>query len=129
MHHPAWREKEEKMGIIKRFTDIMAANINALLDRAEDPSKMIDQYIRDLESDLAKVKAETAAIMAEEVRAKREVDECAAEIAKMQKYAEKAVLAGNDEDAKQFLNKKAILMEKQEDWSRHTRWLPTILPR
>ena len=113
MHHPAWREKEEKMGIIKRFTDIMAANINALLDRAEDPAKMIDQYIRDLESDLAKVKAETAAIMAEEVRAKREVDECAAEIAKMQKYAEKAVLAGNDEDAKQFLNKKSILMEKQ----------------
>ena len=91
------------MGILKRFTDIMSANINALLDKAEDPSKMIDQYLRDLQSDLGKVKAETAAIMAEETKAKRELDECTEEIAKMQQYAEKAILAGNDADAKQFL--------------------------
>ena len=56
-------------GIIKRFKDIMSANINALLDKAEDPEKMIDQYLRDMESDLGKVKAETAAVMAEETRA------------------------------------------------------------
>lgn len=101
------------MGILKRFTDIMSANINALLDKAEDPSKMIDQYLRDLQSDLGKVKAETAAIMAEETKAKRELDECAEEIAKMQQYAEKAILAGNDADAKQFLTKKSLLVEKQ----------------
>ena len=47
------------MGIIARFKDIMAANINALLDKCEDPEKMIDQYLRNLESDLGKVKAET----------------------------------------------------------------------
>ena len=58
---------------IARFKEIMAANINAALDKCEDPSKMIDQYLRDLESDFGKVKAETAAIMAEETRAKREV--------------------------------------------------------
>ena len=40
------------MGILARFKDIMAANINALLDKAEDPEKMIDQYLRDMESDL-----------------------------------------------------------------------------
>ena len=56
------------MGILKRFGDIMSANINALLDKAEDPEKMIDQYLRDLNSDLGKVKAETAAIMADEQR-------------------------------------------------------------
>ena len=50
--------------ILKRFGDIMSANINALLDRAEDPEKMIDEYLRDIESDLGKVKAETAAVMA-----------------------------------------------------------------
>ena len=70
------------MGILQRFTEIMSANINALLDRAEDPSKMIDEYIRDLNENLAKVKQETAAIMAEEARTKRAVDECSAEIAK-----------------------------------------------
>lgn len=101
------------MGILTRFKDIMASNINALLDKAEDPEKMVDQCLRDLNSDLGKVKAETAAVMADEQRAKRELDECTAEIAKMQSYAEKAVLAGNDTDAKTFLSKKAALVSKQ----------------
>lgn len=101
------------MGVLQRFKDIMASNINALLDKAEDPEKMIDQCLRDLNSDLGKVKAETAAVMADEQRAKRELDECSAEIAKMQSYAEKAVLAGNDADAKTFLTKKADLANKQ----------------
>lgn len=101
------------MGIIARFKDIMAANINALLDKAENPEKMIDQYLRNLESDLAKVKQETASVMADEAKAKRDLDECTQEIARMQSYAEKAVLAGNDEDAKKFLMKKKDLVVKQ----------------
>lgn len=99
--------------ILKRFTDIMSANINALLDKAEDPEKMIDQYIRDIESDLGKVKAETAAVMAAETKAKRELDECGSEADKMQKYAEKALLAGNENDARAFLEKKAKLTAQQ----------------
>ena len=102
------------MGIIARFKEIMAANINAALDKCEDPSKMIDQYLRDLESDFGKVKAETAAIMAEETSAKRELDECQAEITKLEGYARKAVEAGNDDDARQFLTKKAN-MQKELD--------------
>ena len=102
------------MGVITRFKDIMAANFNALLDRCEDPEKMIDQYLRNLEQDFAKVKAETAAIMAEEKSAKRKLDECDAEIAKMADYAKKAVTAGNDDEAKQFLSKKAELTQKRE---------------
>lgn len=101
------------MGIIKRFGDIMAANINALLDKAEDPEKMIDQCIRDLNEDLGKVKSETAAVMADEQRTKRELDECNAEIAKMQSYAEKALTAGNENDARTFLAKKQQYVEKQ----------------
>ena len=73
----------------------MSANINALLDKCEDPEKMIDQYMRNLESDLGKVKAETASVMAEETRAKRELDECTEQINKMQAYAEKALKAGS----------------------------------
>lgn len=102
------------MGIITRFKDIMAANVNALLDKAEDPEKMIDQYLRNLESDFAKVKAETASIMAEEKSAKRKLDECDEEIAKMSEYAKKAVAAGNDNDARQFLTKKSELTQKRE---------------
>lgn len=41
----------------------MSVNIIALLDRAEDPEKMIDEYMRDIEADLGKVKAETASVM------------------------------------------------------------------
>lgn len=101
------------MGIMTRFKDIMTANVNALLDRAEDPEKMIDQYLRNLEQDFAKVKAETASIMAEEKSAKRKLDECDEEIARMTEYAKKAVAAGNDAEAKQFLTRKAELTEKR----------------
>lgn len=101
------------MGILKRFKDIMASNINALLDKAEDPEKMIDQYLRDIQDDLRNVKSETATVMAEEQRCKRQLDECDAEIAKMQNYAEKALLAGNEADAMKFLEKKNQLIQKQ----------------
>ena len=101
------------MGVIQRFKDIMSANINAVLDKAEDPEKMIDQYMRNLQDDLGKVKAETAAVMAEETRAKRELDECNQEVEKLQKYAEKAVSAGNDSDARLFLQKKQTVAAQQ----------------
>ncbi|MCM1145528.1 MAG: PspA/IM30 family protein [Blautia sp.] len=101
------------MGVMTRFKDIMAANFNALLDRCEDPEKMIDQYLRNLEQDFAKVKAETASIMAEEKNARRKLDDCEAEIARMGEYAKKAVAAGNDGEARQFLEKKAELAQKQ----------------
>lgn len=99
-------------GILSRFKDIMSSNINALLDKVENPMKMIDQYLRNLESDLGKVKAETAAVMAEETKSKRELDECIASINKMQTYAEKALLSGNEADARTFLSKKGELNNK-----------------
>lgn len=100
------------MGVIQRFKDIMAANINAMLDKAEDPAKMIDQYLRNLESDLGNVKAETASVMAEEKRAKRALDEASEEVNKFLRYAQKAIAAGNDADAKVFLQQKKIASEK-----------------
>ncbi|SFR63816.1 PspA/IM30 family protein [Anaeromicropila populeti] len=103
------------MGILTRFRDIMSANINALLDKAEDPEKMIDQCLRNLNSDLGKVKAETATVMAEEQRAKREFDECTEEMNKLQAYAIKALEAGNEADAKAFLEKKAFVATKHTE--------------
>ena len=59
------------MGILSRFGDIVQANVNAALDKMEDPSKMIDQYLRELNENLAEVKKETAGVMAEETRTRR----------------------------------------------------------
>lgn len=90
----------------------MSANINALLDKAEDPEKMVDQILRDLQEELGEVKAETAGIMADEARAKRELDEAKSEVSKLQSYAEKAIVAGNDDDARLFLQKKQAKEEE-----------------
>ncbi len=100
------------MGILARFKNIMSANINALLDKAEDPEKMVDQILRDLQEELGEVKAETAGIMADEARAKRELDEAKSEASKLQSYAEKAIVAGNDDDARLFLQKKQAKEEE-----------------
>lgn len=94
------------MGILSRFSDIISANINTLLDKAEDPAKMVDQYLRKMTSDLADVKRETAGVMAEESRTKRLVAENEKEIAKYEDLAKKALMAGNEDDARVFLAKK-----------------------
>ena len=97
------------MGILERFTTIVKANINELLDHAEDPAKMIDQYLVDLTESLAEVKQETAGVIAEEKRCRRMVDDNAAEIARMENLAKKALAAGNEGDARTFLGKKQQL--------------------
>lgn len=94
------------MGILSRFGDIISSNINALLDKAEDPEKLCEQYLIHAKEDFAKVKEETAAVMAEEKRCKELVDNAQAEVDKWDDYARKAVTRGEDEDAKTFLAKK-----------------------
>lgn len=103
------------MGIISRFKDIMSANINALLDKYEDPSKMIDEYMRQLTEELAEVKQETAGIMAEEKRCKRLLDENDANIQKYDSLARKALTAGNEDDAKVFIAKKQSYVQNGID--------------
>lgn len=100
------------MGILARFADIMKANINDLLDKCEDPAKMIDQTLRNLNENLADVKKETASIMALEKSAKRALDDAQDEITKWTDYAKKALTAGNEGDAKQFLAKKVEIESK-----------------
>ena len=97
------------MSILSRFRDIIAADINALLDKAEDPAKMIDQYLIKANEDLAQVKQETAAVMAEEMRAKRVLDDAAAGVKKYEDLAKKALLAGNEGDARVFIARKQEL--------------------
>ena len=96
------------MSILSRFKNIMSANINALLDKAEDPAKMIDQSLRNLANDLALVKQETAGVMAEEARTRREADVNLAEVKKNVDLAREALAAGNEDHARVFLNKKCV---------------------
>jgi len=97
------------MGILSRFTDIISANINSLLDKAEDPVKMINKYLLDAREDLAEVKKETTEVMAEETRSLRKVNQNAAEVARYAELAKKALTQGNEGDAKVFIAKKQEL--------------------
>lgn len=94
------------MGMVSRFKDIMESNINAILDKAEDPEKMIDQTLRNLREDFAKVKKETAQVMAAEDEAKRKVDECNAYIERASRAAQNALRDGNEQAAKNCLKEK-----------------------
>jgi phage shock protein A len=97
------------MSILERFSDIIKANINVVLDKMEDPSKMIDQYLNDMLEDMAEVKRSTAEVMAEEARTKRLVDENQADVAKYADFAKKALLSKNEGDARIFVAKKQEL--------------------
>jgi len=100
------------MGILSRFRDVMKANVNHMLSRAEDPEKSVNEYMRNLSSDLGQVKAETTAVLSDESRAKRALDECSAEVKKLQRYAEKSAESGDEDKARGFLEKKVKLADK-----------------
>lgn len=102
------------MGIIQRFGDIMRSNVNALLDKCEDPAKLIEQTLLDLRRDLAEVKKDTANVIADEKNAKRKLDECAADIEKYTTAAQNALRAGNEDDARKLVAKKQKLQENYE---------------
>lgn len=100
------------MSLISRFKDIMESNISSLLDREEDPEKIVDKYLQKLNKELGKVKSEAASTSAEEQRLKRTINECQEEIEKLKRYADKASTAGNDGEARRFSEKKTALEEK-----------------
>ncbi len=95
------------MGMLSRFRDIMRSNVNAWQAKSEDPEKAVDEYMRALSRDLGQVRAENATVQMEERRARRALEECRAEIAKLQRYAERSVQAGNEAEALRFLERKA----------------------
>ncbi len=102
------------MSILSRFKEIIASNLNAMLDKAEDPQKMIEQYLKDLTADLAEVKRETASVMADEAKAKRNLVANQEEVEKYTQLAKKALEAGDEANAKLFIKKKQGLEEVGE---------------
>lgn len=92
-----------------RIPKILESNINALLDKCEDPAKMIDQLLIDYKRDLADVKRDTADVMANLEIAKKQLANCDAEIEKCAQAAKNALVSGHDADAAKIIEKKQKL--------------------
>lgn len=103
------------MGVLSRFKDIMSSQIGDVLNKKENPEKVIQEYLRELNLDLGKVTSETASLMEDEKRTKRALNECQTNIDKMERYAMKALEAGNEADARTYLEKKADFAAKLSD--------------
>lgn len=94
------------MTVLKRIRQIVAANINHLLEKAEDPEKMIKQLIREMDQNIISLRMEVAKAIAAEKRLVRRADETEAQVAKRQKHSEKAAGDGNDDLAREAIGKR-----------------------
>ena len=94
------------MSIFTRFRDIVSANINAMLDRAEDPEKMVKLMIREMEDTLVELKASCAGVMADARKVQRRLDEAAERASSWQTKAAMAVDKGRDDLAREALQEK-----------------------
>lgn len=92
--------------MFKRLRQVLSANANAVMDKIEDPEKMVDQYIRDTETALGDVKGKTADAMVIEKRCHSRVAECKNNIAELEAYAKQALEKGNEEDLAKFIERK-----------------------
>jgi phage shock protein A len=94
------------MGIFTRFRDIISSNINAILDKAEDPEKLIKLMIREMEDTLVEIKAACAGAMASSKKVQRQLDTLHERIRYWEEKAEIAVKKGRDDLAREALIEK-----------------------
>ena len=94
------------MGIFSRFMDIVNANINALLDKAEDPEKMVRLMLQEVEDTLIELKASCAGEMAKQASAERHLREVEALIERWLQRAELALSKKREDLAREALLEK-----------------------
>lgn len=102
------------MSIFTRFKDIVNSNINSLLDKAEDPEKMLRLMIGEMEDTVIDLKTTTAARMAEAIRSEKKIDEAKATVERWQARAELAIEKGKDDLAREALLEKKHAQEIYE---------------
>ena len=93
----------------KRMKTIVNSELYALIEKAEDPIKMADQYLREMKAEIDEAERTTAKVMAEEKLAKRKVAELKALIEKRNTQALEALKEGKEELAKQAIQHKLDL--------------------
>ncbi|OMF81070.1 PspA/IM30 family protein [Paenibacillus peoriae] len=104
------------MSIFKRLRDLTMSNINAIIDKAEDPIKMTDQYIRDMQEDLEDAEKAVAAQIAIEKRFKQQYEEQAALVKKREEQAHTAAKAQNVDLTRRALEEKKSAEQKMNEF-------------
>ena len=102
------------MGIFTRFRDIVSSNINAILDKAEDPEKLIRLMIREMEDTLVEIKAACAGAMASSKKVRRQLDTLRDRIQYWEQKAELAVKKGKDHLAREALVEKRRYVDRRK---------------
>jgi phage shock protein A len=102
------------MGIFSRFRDIISSNINVMLDKAEDPEKLIKLMIREMEDTLVEIKASCAGVMAGNKKVQRQMEEVQSRAKQWEERAELAVSKGRDDLAREALVEKRRYADRAE---------------
>lgn len=115
------------MGIFTRFRDIVSSNINAMLDKAEDPEKMIKLMIREMEDTLVELKSSCAGVMANQKKAQRELDNALSRMERWSRNAELAVNRGRDDLAREALVERRRYSDRQASLQREIKDLQEMV--
>lgn len=94
------------MGIFSRFRDIINSNISAMLDKAEDPEKLIKLMIREMEDTLVELKASCAGVLAAQSKNRRKLEEVEGKIRRWEDRAALAMEKGREDLAREALLEK-----------------------